>query len=132
MDPSSSPSIGPRQGAPAAVEAPSRGPLDWAATLLFTLTSNVFLVVGTVVLGSLATAVGWIPPRGDWTVRVAKLWSRLLLLASGVRLSVDVEARLDPRGGFVFMANHQSMIDVAALLFSVPGQARFLAKRSLF
>jgi len=32
----------------------------------------------------------------------------------------------------VFMANHESWLDIPALLVAIPGQVRFLAKKSLF
>jgi 1-acyl-sn-glycerol-3-phosphate acyltransferase len=39
---------------------------------------------------------------------------------------------LDPRQGYVFMANHQSLFDIPVLIQTLPGQTRFLAKKSLF
>jgi 1-acyl-sn-glycerol-3-phosphate acyltransferase len=41
-------------------------------------------------------------------------------------------ARLDPRGRYIFMANHRSLFDIPVLIATLPGQARFLAKESLF
>jgi 1-acyl-sn-glycerol-3-phosphate acyltransferase len=63
---------------------------------------------------------------------VAKLWSRLLLWSSGVRLEASFETPLEPDDQYVFMANHQSLFDIPALLASLPVQTRFLAKQSLF
>lgn len=103
-----------------------------AAVVAFSLLGNAYLVLATLVLGSLATVVGFLPPRGDWMFRVARVWSRGLLWSSGVRMQVSYEVDLDPRAGYVFLANHQSIFDIPVLILGVPGQARFLAKRSLF
>ncbi|MDH3254708.1 MAG: 1-acyl-sn-glycerol-3-phosphate acyltransferase [Acidobacteriota bacterium] len=105
-----------------------RRPSVWLATL----TGNVFLVLGTLVMATLALLVGWLPPRGDWVYRVARLWSRGVLLSSGVRVVSAVETALEPSGQHVFMANHRSLFDIPVLIATLPGQTRFLAKRSLF
>ena len=102
------------------------------AGLLTTVSGNTFLVVGTLVLALVALAVSWVPPRGNLVFRVARLWSRGLLVASGLRLEVSREVELDPRRRYVFMSNHRSLFDIPALLASLPVQTRFLAKKSLF
>lgn len=102
------------------------------ATGLATLTGNLFLIVGSLFFGSLAILTGWIPPRGNNVFRCARLWSRGLLFFSGVRLEVTKEAELDPQGNYVFMANHQSLFDIPALIATLPVQTRFLAKQNLF
>ena len=102
------------------------------AVILATLCGNLFLVLGSLFFGSLAILTAWIPPRGDWVYFMARLWSRGLLLSSGLPLSVAAGPKLDPQGRYVFMSNHQSLYDIPALIQTLPGQARFLAKRSLF
>jgi 1-acyl-sn-glycerol-3-phosphate acyltransferase len=101
-------------------------------TVLATLFGNLFLVFGSLFFGTLAILTAWIPPRGDWVYFMARLWSRGLLLFSGLRLRVVSGAEIDPHRCYVYMSNHQSLYDIPALIRSLPGQARFLAKRSLF
>jgi 1-acyl-sn-glycerol-3-phosphate acyltransferase len=96
-----------------------------------TLGANVYLVVGSAVLGLAAIVASWIPPRRSHSFKVARAWGRGLLLASGVRARVTSAAPALP-AQVVFMANHQSLYDIAALLATVPVPVRFLAKRSLF
>lgn len=110
---------------------PNGGP-GTLATLLATLAGNFYLLFGTIVCASVAILVSWIPPRGDWTFHVARIWSRGLLASSGIRIEVEHETRLDPSLPSVYMSNHQSLYDIPALIVSLPGQTRFLAKRSLF
>ena len=115
------------------VSEPSReGQAGAIAVALATLFGNLFLVLGSLFFGTLSILTAWIPPRGDWVYFMARLWSRGLLLSSGIRLTVTAGSQLDPKGRFVFMSNHQSLYDIPALIQSLPGQARFLAKRSLF
>lgn len=108
---------------------PSRNALG---TALATLFGNGFLLVGTVVLGTVSCLLGWIPPRGPLVYRIARLWSRGVLLCSGARLATEFAEPLDLRRPYIFMSNHQSLLDIPALLWTLPGQTRFLAKHSLF
>ncbi len=105
----------------------------WLAILLATLGANLFLFFGSAFFGALAILVSWIPPRGDWTYRVSRMWSRGLLLASGVRVRVlePPPASATDRPSVV-MANHQSLLDIPVLIVTMPGQGRFMAKRALF
>jgi 1-acyl-sn-glycerol-3-phosphate acyltransferase len=101
-------------------------------TLLATVTGNLFLVLGSFVLGLLSILSSWLPPRGNWVFNLARLWSASLLAASCVRVEAHGADRLDPGTGYVFLSNHQSLFDIPVLLSTVPGQVRMMAKRSLF
>lgn len=101
-------------------------------TVLATVVGNSMLLGSTAVLGTLATLFGWLPPRGHVVYAIGRLWSRLVLAASFARLEARFEAPLDPGRGYIFMANHQSMYDVMAIMATTPGQGRFMAKASLF
>jgi len=95
----------------------------------------VFVVLGfvnTVVFGSYGTLVGFLPPRGDWTLRGARVWARLVLLGGFVRLRAEGLENVPRPGPVVFMSNHESWLDIPALLAAIPVQVRFLAKKSLF
>jgi 1-acyl-sn-glycerol-3-phosphate acyltransferase len=110
---------------------PPRPPAP-ALTALATLTGNVYLVVGGLILGAIALLVSWLPPRGNWVFGIARIWARSLLLASLVRVEARYAPELDPRASYVFLANHQSLFDIPTVLATSPGQVRLLAKRSLF
>jgi 1-acyl-sn-glycerol-3-phosphate acyltransferase len=97
-----------------------------------TFTGNLYLVLGSLLFGTLAILVSWIPPRGNMVFLVARLWSNALLKASCLRVRVTHEVDLDPRSSYVFLANHQSLFDIPVLLGTVPCQVRMMAKRSLF
>lgn len=102
------------------------------STIFATLTGNLFLVLGSLLIGSLAILGSWVPPRGNWVFAMARLWSILLLRASLVQVEVRRTGDLDPGASYVFLANHESLFDIPALLSTVPNQVRMMAKRSLF
>ena len=64
--------------------------------------------------------------------RCARLWSRMVLHISRVRVRVRGLDKLDPEGAYLFAANHLSMFDVFAFLGRLPFDLRFVAKASLF
>jgi 1-acyl-sn-glycerol-3-phosphate acyltransferase len=99
---------------------------------LATLSVAVYLVPATLAMASLAILLSWVPPRGNLVVFICRVWARGALAAGGVRLEVEMHRAVDPRRGYVVMANHCSYFDVLALLAVLPGQYRIVAKRSLF
>ena len=114
---------------PANPNAPRAGALP---TALATVTGSVYLVAGTLLFAVAALVAAAIPPRGHWHHRVGRAWAKGLLAASFVRLEVEREGAVAGDVGCVFMANHQSLFDIPALLASLPGETKFLAKSSLF
>ncbi|HVS14655.1 MAG TPA: lysophospholipid acyltransferase family protein [Thermoanaerobaculia bacterium] len=105
-------------------------------SLLATVCANLYLLVGSVGCGLGALLTFWLPPRGAWPLRFAVWWARGWLACAGVRLEVELDERqratLRDGRPWVFLANHQSILDIPVLLAALPVPARFLAKRSLF
>ncbi|MGH6691250.1 MAG: lysophospholipid acyltransferase family protein [Gammaproteobacteria bacterium] len=99
---------------------------------LASLTTYVAVILGTVVLASLAVLLAWLPPRGSAVLFFARLWAHVVLAGAWVRLEVEVDPALDPRRGYVFLANHGSYLDVPVLLAALPVPVRFAAKKDLF
>jgi len=100
--------------------------------LLHTFVAAILVTLDTIVMGSYGVVAGFVPPRGDWTFRGARLWGRIILWAALVRRHVEGHELVPRDGPVVFMANHESWLDIPVLLTSVPVQVRFLAKKSLF
>jgi 1-acyl-sn-glycerol-3-phosphate acyltransferase len=109
----------------------SKRPPLWL-TALATFTGNLYLLVGSALLGVVTILSSWLPPRGSWSFAVMRIWSGGLLAASFVRVEVSYAPELEPGRSYVFLANHQSLFDVPALIASAPGQLRMIAKRTLF
>ena len=100
--------------------------------VVLTLFAAVVAVVDTVILGGYGAVVGFIPPRGDLTLRASRLWARIILRAGLIRLEVEGAEAVPRDEPVIYMANHESWLDIPALLAAVPTQVRFLAKKSLF
>lgn len=99
---------------------------------LATLTTLAFLIPGTLLYGTLAVLLAWVPPRGSAMLFLARLWAHCLLASAWVRPSVEIDPAVDPRRGYLFLANHQSYLDIPVLFATLPVSVRFAAKKSLF
>ena len=67
-------------------------------------------------------------PKRMW-IGVRVVWARVTLALVGVRLNIANPENL--RGPAIFVANHESLIDVVFLPAIVPRTTRFVAKREL-
>ena len=97
--------------------------------------SIVFLVCVvplTLFFSSLCWLTAGLGRNGRVAHRLECLWAKCLLWCCGVRVEADLSA-LDPEGVYIFMANHQSHMDIPILFAMLSGHNfRFLAKESLF
>jgi 1-acyl-sn-glycerol-3-phosphate acyltransferase len=95
------------------------------------LLSTIPFVAATIA-GSLAALLcGLFDKTGDGVLALARLWSRVILGAPGVKLELTMRARIEPGRPYIFMANHASMIDIWAVCVTIPASFRFIAKKQL-
>src|ERR1051325_6897718 len=82
---------------------------------------------------SLATIIiGLFDPNGKRAYGISRLWTAFILRIGGISLDVEGLNHLDPDQQYVFMANHQSNLDIPVLVQSLtPFQLRWIAKREL-
>ncbi|MCX7982922.1 MAG: 1-acyl-sn-glycerol-3-phosphate acyltransferase [Syntrophales bacterium] len=64
--------------------------------------------------------------------KLARLWARLILFLSGVKVEVKGVENVLTDQPQIFMSNHQSGFDIFIVLAHVPGQFRWIAKKELF
>jgi 1-acyl-sn-glycerol-3-phosphate acyltransferase len=87
--------------------------------------------VYTIVLGTISVASSFFDRRGFFAHGCARLWSRLILRTTGVRVRARGLERLDPHASYVLASNHQSIYDIPVLFDTLPLQLRIVAKASL-
>jgi len=85
----------------------------------------------TIVLGTVSIASSFLGGRGHFAHACARAWSRLILLTTGVGVSVRGLERLTPGTTYVFVSNHQSIYDIPVIFWALPYQVRIIAKESL-
>ena len=89
-------------------------------------------MVFTLLLGALAFLTFPFDRKGNVIHLYARLWGRLILWASGVKVKIRGLERIAPGRPYIFMANHLSAYDIFVLLSELPVQFRWLAKAELF
>jgi 1-acyl-sn-glycerol-3-phosphate acyltransferase len=96
------------------------------------LASWIVTVAATVIFGTIGIAVSFADFTGNVTHACARYWARTFLWIHGVNLTVQGLEHLDPEHSYVFVANHNSALDIPALLVALPLRFRMVAKASLF
>ena len=61
-----------------------------------------------------------------------RLWGRIIVRGSGVRVSLESVVELDRSASYIFAANHQSQFDIFTLQGYLAHDFRWLAKKELF
>src|SRR5256885_2244953 len=98
-------------------------------SLLFTAP---LIILSTIVLGTISLIDSFFDRTGNSQHAIARVWARTLLAASLIRVRVEGADKLDPNGAYVFVSNHQSLMDIPAMLAALPQQFRFFAKKGLY
>lgn len=91
------------------------------------------LVIGFVAaMGPLTVPIHVFFRRSDFIMGVGRVWSRMALWACGARVRYHDLPRITATQPCIYLANHQSNVDVWVLLRVLPRPTRFVAKQSLF
>ncbi|MFZ9886588.1 MAG: lysophospholipid acyltransferase family protein [Myxococcota bacterium] len=106
--------------------------VEQSAWAIVNLLQGIFLGVWSILLITLALVALAVTMRTKIPLWLAKHgWAPLLLRVAGVRLEVRGIEQLHGHRRLMFMANHQSMIDIAVAFAALPSGLRFVAKRDL-
>lgn len=105
------------------------GAMSLLRSLLF---STPLIALATIVMGTFSIIASLFDGTGKSQHRLARIWARMLLAVSFIRVRSKGLEKLDPQGSYVFVANHGSYMDIPAMLTVLPQQFRFFAKQGLY
>jgi 1-acyl-sn-glycerol-3-phosphate acyltransferase len=94
--------------------------------------ANLLWYIETIVMGTISLALSPFDRTGDLQHACARWWCRMIALTIGARIRVHGTDRVRPDRSYVYMANHSSLIDTAALFACLPYQFKIMAKKELF
>jgi 1-acyl-sn-glycerol-3-phosphate acyltransferase len=103
--------------------------LSYARSLLITA-PLIFLYTG--IMGSISVVSSLVDARGNLQHACSRIWARLILWTSRIRIRVTGLEHLRPGTPYVLCVNHQSHMDIPIVLAALPFQFRFAAKKQLF
>jgi len=98
-------------------------------TLLWT---DPLIVLATALMGTLNLFAAIGDKGGDRQFVMARIWSKMLIRIMGMRVEITGLEKLEPGRHYIFAGNHRSYADTPALLSTLPGSFRFMAKEALF
>ncbi len=103
--------------------------------MLMMIRSLLVVMVAIAVTAFMSTCAFLFPlisPGENKVHRIANLWARMLLWLASIRVEVVGKEHVLMDKPQIFMANHQSDIDILIVLAHIPGQFRWIAKKELF
>jgi len=103
--------------------------LSYARSLLITA-PLIFLY--TAIMGTISVASSIIDARGSIQHGCSRIWARLILWTSGIKVRVTGLENIKPGVPYVLCFNHQSHMDTPIILGALPFQFRFTPKKQLF
>jgi 1-acyl-sn-glycerol-3-phosphate acyltransferase len=89
-------------------------------------------IVTTTVFSAVAAVWSLVHPRSNIAMRLGKVWSRIHLAACGIRPVIHGRENLEVNGPCLYLANHQSTLDIWLTILVLPLPTRIVAKQQLF
>jgi 1-acyl-sn-glycerol-3-phosphate acyltransferase len=89
------------------------------------------IVFYTIVWGIPACIAPLFDRSGESVIWIGRRWVGWIFRTCGIRVEAEGLEHVDPRRPYVFMSNHQSVLDVGAIVLTLPTSWRFVAKREL-
>ena len=98
--------------------------------ILHAVVVMIWLVISVVVFGTLCIVFS------PFNARISRIlglwWNRLFLLVAGIKVEVHGREKVHPDKRYIFIANHQSHIDIPVLAGTMHHHLSFIAKKELF
>ena len=99
------------------------------------LRSILLLIIGvaiTAFMSGCAVVFAFIAPDENLIHKVANIWAKMLLQVASTKVEIIGTENVQVGKPQIFMANHQSDIDILIVLAYLPGQFRWIVKKELF
>ncbi len=91
--------------------------------VLWVLTSTLLYAIFTLTICLFSRKLGR---------RIARIWNLQVLGAGGIKIRVEGKEKINSSERYVFMANHQSALDIPIMYAGIGSQISFIAKKELF
>ncbi len=91
----------------------------------------ILIVISSIILGTAAILVTPFNYKGKGVFYVYRIFAKIVLFLSGIRLEVIFKQNLKEGKEYIFVSNHLSYLDIPVLMTALPRNIRFIYKKSL-
>lgn len=91
----------------------------------------LWAIIMTLLLFIPMTAAALLSNTGNLAFTISKQWARMILLVTGVRVSIIGKQKIQCGKRYVIISNHQSQFDILALVTSLGLQFRWVIKKEI-
>jgi len=103
--------------------------MSFLRSLLFSIP---LIAISTIVMDLISMLVSFFDRSGNAAHQLARLWGKMLLAESFIRVRSEGVEKLDRAANYVVVSNHANFMDLPALISTLPHQFRFFAKIGLY
>ena len=107
-------------------------PLPWIYCWRTNLIQAPLFTLFTALFGSIAMRASLVDKQGNAQHRIARIWARSCVWASGSKLTVVGTENLHKHPAAVYASNHTSYMDTPVIFSALPFQFRILARSVLW
>ena len=92
----------------------------------------IHLILSTGILSIPILILGWFDRDKNLIGKISRLWARWIIWSMGISYKIGGTNNLCHKHQYVFMCNHESVLDILLALACLPHNIVFLAKKELF
>ena len=92
----------------------------------------IVVVLAFMFLFPAVLVAGIVDDSGNWIHRLGRLWARIIIRTSGVKIEVQGYGHIPGGKPVIFACNHASQLDIPIVHEVLPVQFRFVVKKELF
>lgn len=91
----------------------------------------IIIVVTATIIALIAIVLSPFDSKGKIAFFLSKIFSKIILSVSGIKLEVEGKENLTPDKEYIFISNHISYLDIPVLMQAIPKNLRFIYKKSM-
>ncbi len=92
----------------------------------------IVVVLAFMLLFPAVLVAGIVDDSGNWIHRLGRLWAKIIIRTSGVKIEVQGHGHIPGGEPVIFACNHASQLDIPIVHEALPVQFRFVVKKELF
>ena len=89
-------------------------------------------VISTFLIGLLVISLSFFDKKNLYMSKFVRIWANWVCKSSGINIEVFGSNKLSKNENYIFVSNHESILDIPIAISTLPCNIVFLAKKELF